>query len=344
MTTSTDRNGQKFFAHGMYCSSCVTLMELELAEISGVEKVSANLSEKTVTVTGSFGGRTMAEVAEILTGAVSRFGYKIAIEPEKNRIRWADFLVAAPVALAFVLIYLLLQKAGIVRLVRVDTMSYLTAFLIGVVASLSTCMAVVGGMVLSVSATYAKGDDNFRPQLLFHVGRILAFFVLGGLIGAAGTLFQLSGGAMFALTLGVGIVMLLLGLKLLDVFPPQFVSFTVPRFLSRPFTRFSQGSRFAAPISLGAVTFVLPCAFTQAMQFYTLSAGGFLPGALLMTAFAVGTFPVLALLSFSAFSFKGGRASSIFFKTSGLIVVAFALFNIVNSLAIVGLISPIFRI
>lgn len=344
MTTAADTQSRKFFVHGMYCNSCVALTELELGDIPGVEVVSANLAEKTVTVKGSFSGRTTAEVAALLNAAVSRFGYSIALEPEKSRIRWADFLIAAPVAVAFILFYLLLQKAGIVRLVRADAMSYLTAFLIGVVASLSTCMAVVGGMVLSVSATYAKGGDNFRPQILFHVGRFLAFFFLGGLIGAAGGLFELSGTAMFALTLGVGIVMLLLGLKLLDVFPPQLVSLTVPRFLSRTFAGLGRSGRSAAPVLLGAVTFVMPCAFTQAMQFYTLSAGGFLPGALLMTAFAVGTFPVLALLSFSAFSFKSGRASSIFFKTAGLVVVAFAIFNITNSLAIAGWISPIFRI
>ena len=65
-----------------------------------------------------------------------------------------------PVAVAFGVGFVLLQKAGIVNLVQTGTVTYGTAFVVGIIASLSTCMAVVGGLVLSMSATFAKEGDR----------------------------------------------------------------------------------------------------------------------------------------------------------------------------------------
>jgi sulfite exporter TauE/SafE len=135
--------------------------------------------------------------------------------------------------------------------------------------------------------------------------------------------------------------MLLLGIRLLDVWPSS-LSFTLPPKISARLKVSKSSNPMFGPLAMGAITFVLPCAFTQAMQFYTLSSGGFLPGALTMTMFALGTFPVLALLSFGSLGFRSERSSSVFFKTAGISVIAFAGFNIVNSLAIAGLISPVF--
>jgi sulfite exporter TauE/SafE/copper chaperone CopZ len=330
----------EFFVHGMYCKACETLTQMEAMNVEGVQSAKADLRTRKILVTGSF-SVLPEKLAASLTNALSSYGYTVSLERERKKVRWADFLIALPAAAAFIALYILLQKAGVVRLVRADAMSYVTALLIGVVASISTCMAVVGGMVLSVSANYAKSGHTVVPQVLFHLGRLLAFFILGGVIGAVGGIFQLSATAMFALTFAVGLVMMLLGIRLLDVWPSS-LSVTIPSIVSRRLNLSKPANPIFGPLAMGAITFVLPCAFTQAMQFYTLSSGGFLAGALTMTMFALGTFPVLALLSFGSLGFRSERSSSIFFKTAGISVVAFAVFNIINSLAIAGLISPVF--
>ena len=84
-------------------------------------------------------------------------------------------------------------------------MNFGTAFVIGVVASLSSCAAVVGGLLLSMSATFAREGDKVKPQLLFHIGRILSFFVLGGIIGVIGSAFTLNTTTSFVLGLIIGI-------------------------------------------------------------------------------------------------------------------------------------------
>jgi sulfite exporter TauE/SafE len=246
--------------------------------------------------------------------------------------------------LVFLALFITLQKLGIVNLVNAGNVSYGTAFLVGVIASLSTCMAVVGGLVLSMSATFAKEGDRVKPQMLFHGGRLVAFFFLGGLIGALGANFSLDTSATFALSLLVGLVMLILGINLLDVFPwAKKFQPTMPKFLSRHAYSVSKLNHTLTPFLVGIATFFLPCGFTQSMQLYTLTTGSFVDGALTMFSFALGTFPVLAFISFSSLSIQNSLQSGIFFKSAGLIVIFFALFNIINSLVIVGLIPPVFN-
>jgi sulfite exporter TauE/SafE len=79
------------------------------------------------------------------------------------------------------------------------------------------------------------------------------------------------------------------------------------------------------------------------MQVYTLSTGNFLTGGLTMLVFALGTLPMLALLSFGSFSISSKPWKGIFFKTAGLIVIALALFNLINSLVVAGIIEPVFN-
>ena len=92
-----------------------------------------------------------------------------------------------PIAISCAALFVLLQEMGIVDFVRGDTVTYSTAFLVGIVASLSTCMAIVGGLVLSISATFARSGDRVGPQALFHAGRVGSFLILGGVIGLIGS-------------------------------------------------------------------------------------------------------------------------------------------------------------
>ena len=238
-----------------------------------------------------------------------------------------------------------MQKIGLIDLVDANSVTYGTAFTIGVIASLSTCMAVVGGLVLSMSATFAKEGDRARPQIMFHAARIVAFFILGGVIGALGSAFTLSGTATFILSLVIGIVMLILGINLLDTFAwTKKLQPSMPRFIAKHVHGVSKLNHTLTPVLVGIATFFLPCGFTQSMQLYTLTTGSFMSGGLTMLAFALGTFPVLALVSFSSFSVQKSSKSGIFFKSAGLIVIMFAIFNLLNSLVAAGYIPPIFTL
>jgi sulfite exporter TauE/SafE/copper chaperone CopZ len=333
-----------FHVSGMHCNACVLLTESELTEHPKVSSAITSLKNHSVEVTGDFGDSSPEVIAFELSDILKKHGYSLSVEKSTVVKRWIDFRYALPIALTFFIAFVLLQKAGIVNVVNTGSVSYGTAWLIGVVASLSSCMAVVGGLVLSMSATFAKEGDRMRPQMLFHIGRLAAFLLLGGVIGALGANFALDSMMTFILSLIIGLVMLILGINLLDVFPwAKRLQPTLPKFLSKHAYGVSRLHHTLTPLLVGIATFFLPCGFTQSMQLYTLSTGSFMAGALTMFAFAIGTLPVLSLISFSSFSIRESSKAGIFFKSAGLIVILFALMNIVNSLVIIGFIPPIFN-
>lgn len=332
-----------FYARGMHCRACVLLIEEELAAVSGVASAAPSLEDHTVTVEGDFGGKSPEAIASELSAMLAAHGYSLSATPIASPARWGDFKVAAPIALTLVALFVALQKVGLVNLVGAgEGVSYGTAFLIGLVASVSSCMAVVGGLLLSVSATFARRGERVRPQVTFHAARLVSFFLLGGAVGALGAAFTLSPMAGAALSLILGLAMLTLGLKLLGVFPwADRLQVPLPKFLSRGALGAAKRGDALAPLALGVSTFFLPCGFTQSMQVYALSTGSFISGGLVMLAFALGTLPALAAVSASpALGPTGGKRSSVFFKTAGLVVIAFALLNVAGALVAAGVLPP----
>ncbi|MGB8816039.1 MAG: sulfite exporter TauE/SafE family protein [Minisyncoccia bacterium] len=334
-----------FHVSGMHCKTCVLLTESELKDIPYITSAKTNLYGNTLEVKGNFGNKSQATVADDLTKILFKHGYTLSVEKQIINKNWGDFIFAVPIVLVFIILFIILQKIGLVNLISTIDVSYGTAFIVGIIASLSSCLAVVGGLLLSMSVTFAREGDKVRPQILFHIGRIVSFFVSGGIIGAIGSVFTLGFLASFILSIVVGIVMLILGINLFDIFHfTKKLQPAMPKFFSKHAFEFSKLNHSLTPLLVGVMTFFLPCGFTQSMQIYTLSTGSFLKGGFTMLAFALGTLPILALISFSSFSIKNSSKSGIFFKSAGLIVIIFALFNLINSMVAFGLISPIFNL
>lgn len=320
------------------------LTEKELKQLPHVHEAKTSLEYNMVEVVGEFGEKHPELIAEELTQVLEKYGYTLSLEKQKHDAHWGDFKIAVPIALGFVLLFLILQKLNIVNLINTGEVNFSTALLIGFVASVSTCMAVVGGLVLSISANFAKEGDKIRPQVLFHVGRIVSFFLLGGAIGAIGSAFQLGGTGTFIISFIVALVMFLLGLNLLDIFHwTKKLQPTLPKFISNHLLQIKEVNHTLTPLLIGVVTFFLPCGFTQSMQIYSLSTGSFWDGAMTMLTFALGTLPVLALISFSSLGIHTKAKSGIFFKTAGLVVIFFAVFNLINSLVAIGVLRPVFN-
>ncbi len=319
------------------------LIEGELSDLSYVTYAKASLKQHHVEVAGDFGDQTLEQIAEQLTLVTKPHGYTLSPEKQKHSAKWHEFSVAIPIALGFIAFFIILQKLGLVNLVTTSEVSYGTAFVIGMIASVSTCMAVVGGLVLSMSANYAKEGDKIRPQVLFHIGRLVSFFVLGGVIGALGTVFKIGATGSLILSIIVAVVLLILGINLLDVFPwVKKLQPTLPRLFGNHVQGIKKMNHTLTPILLGVATFILPCGFTQSMQIYTLTTGSFMSGALTMFVYALGTLPVLAILSFSSLTIHTKARSGIFFKTAGLVVVFFGLFNLHYGLVAADIIPSLF--
>jgi sulfite exporter TauE/SafE len=211
-----------------------------------------------------------------------------------------------------------------------DRLGYGVAFLIGLVASVSTCMAVAGGLLLALATRYNESHAHltpaarFTPHIFFNLGRILSYTGFGAAIGAVGSSFSLPPLANSILLLIAALVMLILGLQMLHIF--SGVHWLVPS-MPKVFARRIYGSRtntMGGAFAFGASTFFLPCGFTQALQLYVLAQGSASTGALVMLAFSLGTLP--ALLSLSAVSgFATGAMRRRYVQFAGALVIVVSL-------------------
>ncbi len=331
-----------FHVQGMHCKACGILITDKLSEVPGVKRVHVDDVHNTAEVVVE-NDAAADQIARELSALIKKDGYTLTVQKTRFVPKWSEFTFAVPIAIAFSLVFYLLQKMGLVNLISAENVNFSAAFGIGLVASVSSCLAVVGGLLLSVSAQYSKEGEKSGPQILFHAGRLVSFFLLGGVIGLIGSAFTLSGVATLILGTLVGLIMLSLGINLLDVFPwAKYFQPHMPAFLTRFTKKTVKMEHDLVPLLIGASTFFLPCGFTQSMQVYSLTTGTFIGGATTMFAFALGTLPVLALISFTSMELGKGKWSGVFFKTAGLLVVAFGIMNIVNSLAAAGIIRPVF--
>jgi len=216
---------------------------------------------------------------------------------------------------------------------------------VGLTAGFSTCMAIVGGMILAIGANYAKAHPNLSfkrkliPSLTFMAGRVVGYFLLGGVLGMLGQKFKISATVNGLITLLVGIVLLFLGLKLIKLFPRlSSWQLTLPKALARSLGINKERDTYShwGTAILGALTFFTPCGFTQAMQLYALSSGSWLAGATIMGLFAIGTAPGILSLGTLASAIKG-KISNFLFILVGMGLIFFSMFNIANGYKLLSL-------
>ena len=327
---------------GMHCRSCEILIEGVLKTVPGISKVQVNYK----TGTAQLSYEKDIPASDAVRRAVKDAGYDIG---HKEKLSWIskdqnDYLNLLKGAGILLLLYYIVKGTGLLSLV-VDTQStsLFVVLLVGLVAGISTCMALVGGLVLSLSARHAElhpelsAKQKFVPHLYFNFGRILGFAFLGGVIGALGSVVRPSAGVLGMMTMIVGGVMIFLGLKLIEIFPAlKDKSISLPKGISNFFGLNKEQKEYSHKSSVvtGALTFFLPCGFTQAMQIFAVSSGSFLKGALIMGLFALGTAPGLLGVGGLASIFKGKRAK-IFFAGTGLAVIMLGWFNIANGSQVV---------
>lgn len=330
---------------GMHCRSCEILIEEKLQELKQVKKVKVSWKEKQAEV---FSDQPLDQ--SILNQAIIDAGYEVGSDNKdwvsRDKTKWKDLIYATAIILV---LYIIAKKFGLGSFgvsTSGELPSLLVVLVVGLTAGVSTCMALVGGLILGISARHAEIHpeatplQKFRPHLFFNLGRISSYIILGGLIGLAGHAFQFSGTVLGMLTIVVGLVMLLLGLQLIEVFPRLASnSFTLPSSLSKFLgikKHHHQEYSHTNSMIIGALTFFLPCGFTQAMQLYAMSTGNFWSGALIMGTFALGTAPGLLGVGGLTSIIKGVAAQK-FFKFVGLLVVFLAIFNISNGINLTGL-------
>jgi cation transport ATPase len=245
----------------MHCASCDILVKDKCNEVKNVEKVEADYHTATakITYTGELD-------TDALNKKIREYGYEITDEEHVQKEPLFKRITDASI-LGFIIIFLyfLASELHIIPTFSGTVQLTLgTAFLLGLVASTSTCMATSGALFM---ATIGK-VGNIRAAVGFNVGRVLSYGAFGFIFGLLGKSLSANSQIESFLTLFVAVAMIFVGLDMLNIF--SFTSFMPQSFTKGLFQKLEH--RFLKNPSrtsflLGAITYLLPCGFTQTVQF-----------------------------------------------------------------------------
>ncbi len=335
------KNIKKFKVDKMICTGCENKIEKALKKLKGIDKVEARFSNSTVEVTYD---EELIEEKQIIQ-KIESLDYKVVLgkkyikaideksndnlnkNNENNKFNILKFI---GVMLLLILAYLIIQNTiGFNFIPEVNnTMGYGMLFVIGLLTSLH-CVAMCGGINISQCASYKDKDykNKFIPSLLYNLGRVISYTLIGGIFGAFGSLISISNYSKAIIAIIVGILMLIMGLNMLNIFPwLRKINPRMPKFILNKINKKTKGNEKRGTLYVGLLNGLIPCGPLQAMQIYALGTGSFLLGSLSMFVFSLGTIPLmfglgaLSSLLTSKFNKKMLKVSAILVMFLGVVM------------------------
>jgi uncharacterized protein len=188
----------------------------------------------------------------------------------------------------------------------------------------------------------SAGQKRTRPNTalpiaLFLLAKLIAYTLLGALLGWAGSFLTISPQSRAILMLIIGIFMVGNGLRMLNVHPIfRYFNLEPPKFITRYIRRTAKnGTELFTPLFLGALTIFIPCGVTQAMMAAALGTGSAVAGAALMFSFTLGTSVLFFGVAYLATQL-GARLEKFFMTFVAITVLVFGFITINSALNLMG--------
>jgi sulfite exporter TauE/SafE len=284
----------------------------------------------------------------------------------KNQRPSVDPVILAALGIGFVtlavIMFVFQRNSGTVLMNNSGTLSQLAvAFVTGLTTGGLSCLAVQGGLLASSLAHQIEQDyleqtaqkkkprgkkvqaqprlSTAFPILLFLVAKLVAYTLLGALLGLVGSYLTLSPMTRALLMILIGVFMLGNALRMFNVHPIfRYFSIEPPKFITRYIRRTAKGTDTFTPLFLGALTVFIPCGVTQAMMAAALGTGSLALGAALMFAFTLGTSPVFFIVAYVTTEL-GSRLEKFFMRFVAVVVLVLGLVTVNSGLNLMG--SPL---
>src|SRR6266508_2246559 len=231
------------------------------------------------------------------------------------------------------------------------------AFVTGITTGGLSCLAIQGGLLASSLAHQIEQDylenaahkrkrgskqlpkprsNSALPISLFLIAKLVAYTLLGALLGWLGSYLTLSPATRAILMILIGVFMLGNALRMFNVHPIfRYFSIEPPKFITRYIRRTAKGTDTVTPLFLGALTVFIPCGVTQAMMAAALGTSSMAMGAVLMFAFALGTSAVFFIVAYLTTEL-GSRLEKLFMRFVAVVVLILGLVTINGGLNVLG--------
>ena len=315
---------EKIKVYEMTCASCENRVEKAIKKLAGVNNVMASYSGQYAVVEYDDEVCSLGKIKD----SVRQAGYTTE---SSNDYKFMGILI---VVAAVVLLGL--KTSGFDMEAKLSNASYAVLFLVGVLTSIH-CVGMCGGIMLSQSLSKESKNkfEAMEPAILYNIGRVISYTVLGGIIGALGSAFSLSIVTKAALQVFAGVFMIMMGFNMAGFGLFRRFHIKLPKAACKA------KSKSKTPLLVGIANGLMPCGPLQTMQLFALGTGSATKGALSMFMFAMGTVPLM--LTFGAISglLSKGYTKKIL-KFSGVLIIVLGVIMGSRGLAVAGInINPL---
>jgi sulfite exporter TauE/SafE len=216
-----------------------------------------------------------------------------------------------------------------------DTINILWIMGIAFLGSFSHCIGMCGGIIIAYSST--KIDDKWEKtkqaiaHLLYSVGRIFTYVILGAMFGFLGGVAMFNNLANATLLIIAGVFMILTGLSLSGKI--KFLtliehSLSSASWYKKIFRELLQTKSLFSFFVLGMINGLLPCGLVYFFAVTAASTGSALYGALVMLIFGLSTVPALFSLGFFVGLYKNSNFRNLIIKIASISVILFGVYTI----------------
>ncbi|MCY6353804.1 urease accessory protein UreH domain-containing protein [Clostridium sp. ZS2-4] len=313
---------EKIKVYNMTCTSCEKLVEKSIQKLDGISNAIASYSEQYVIVEFD----TELCNTKLIENAIKNAGYSIK---DSNNDKLIGIFI-----IAIAIILLGNSTEGFDMNEKLSNATYFVLFIVGILTSLH-CVGMCGGIMLSQSMSEESSNklSAIKPAILYNAGRVFSYTILGGIVGALGSVISLSLNFKAGIQILAGLFMVIMGLNMIGF--SLFRKFNI----KLPWSFCSIKKKPSSPFIVGVLNGFMPCGPLQTMQLYALATGSALKGAVSMFLFSLGTVPLM--LTFGAISgllSKGYTKKML--KFSGILVVVLGLIMGNRGLALAGIRLP----
>lgn len=321
------------YISGMHCPSCDLLIRESLWELNDIEIT--ELTEAGVLTYVSSQETSDQKVKESIISC----GYTVSDTiSSSSSFDWKEAVILACIGFLIRRLLTTLDLTWYVASLWTNgVLWYGEMFILWFIASLSTCLALVGWFVIMRGSlqwwTRESFMDAFRHQWLFQIGRLWWYALWWAALWFLWSAIIFSPSVNASINLIVSILLLVMWWNML-----WRITISLPtrwwgdRLMSvlRNFSKKKWGG-----VIVGALTFLLPCWFTQVAQINAMSTWSPTQWALLLFVFALGTLPVLLTLWLTWNRFQSHQAWR-WYKILWVALIVLSVFLIQSSTRLLG--------
>lgn len=298
---------ERIRVYEMTCTSCENRVEKAIMKLDGVFSVKASYSKQLADIEYD---DNLCNLSKIKS-AIKKAGYSTQSSNDYKFI--GIFIVTAAIVM------LGLKTSGFDMEAKLQNASYAVLFIVGILTSIH-CVGMCGGIMLSQSLSIQSKNklQAIKPALIYNLGRVISYTILGGIIGALGSVFSLSITAQAGMQIFAGAFMIIMGFNMAGFSAFRKLNIKLPHSICKV------KNKSGSPFIVGILNGLMPCGPLQTMQLFALGTGSATKGALSMFMFSLGTVPLM--LTFGALSglLSKGYTKRIL-KFSGVLIIILGL-------------------